>query len=224
LKSLTVHWTVAWALVAGCLALVGFYVPGTVKYIGESYLIFFFHFPSAIVCMLLFLAAGALGARYLIRRNPVHDLWGVACVEVGVLACTVTLVTGSIWARAAWGIWWDSADPRLMTVAIMWLTYAGYLALRVTLEDPWKRARFCAAFAVLAAVNVPLVYFSIRLFNPAHHPMNVSLREPEMIVTRWVGVMAFLGLYVAFVRLRYRVAREQQRLSELEEAFVKNGL
>jgi heme exporter protein C len=213
-----------WILVAATFGLIGFYLPPRDATIGESYLIFFIHFPSAICSMLFFLFAGVLSLDYLIRRRPASDLWASTAVEVGVLGCTITLLTGSIWAKAAWGLWWNNADPRLMTVAIMWLTYLAYLVLRSTLEEPTRKARFSAVFGILAAVNVPLVWFAIRLFKPVSHPEAIVLRDPEMVITRWFGVMAFLFVYTALWRLRVRLGRERTRSRLLEEGFARTGL
>ena len=223
LVPLEAHAGLGWILVIATLACVGFWVPPAEKEIGESYLIFFFHFPSAINCLNFFFFAGVASAYYLIRRTPGSDLWAASGVEVGMLACTITLVTGSIWARAAWGIFWDMADPRLMTVAIMWLTYAGYLALRASLDEPEKRSRFSAVFGVVAAVNLPIVYFSIQWFGKAHHPMQVTMDEKPMIITRWFGAGAFFILYTAFWRMRYRVLAASREASALEDALSRAG-
>lgn len=220
---LSVHATAGWVLVAVTFALVGFYVPAEDVKIGASYLIFFVHFPSAVVGLLVFVLAGAGCAAYLVRPGDRTDFWAASGIEVGVLASTITLVTGSIWAKAAWGLWWDSSDPRLMTVAILWLTYAAYLVLRGTLEEPARRARFCAVFGLLATLNVPLVHFSIRLFNPVHHPAQATMGVHSMLLTRWFGVFAFLMLYTALWRLRYRVHRQRARYRRLEEALVRDG-
>lgn len=218
------HLLLAWAGVVSTLALIGFYVPSAEKTIGASYLIFFFHFPSAVNCLNLFVVAGIVSAVFLVRRTPHLDMLAATCVEVGVLACSVTLLTGSIWARAAWGVFWDARDPRLMTVAIMWLTYVGYLALRGTIDEPGKRALFSAVFGVIAAVNVPIVYFSIQYFGQSHHPMNVDLGAFEMKLTRWLGALAFLILYTAFWRMRYAVHRDRFDAQRLEAAFIRAGI
>ena len=221
---LRLHLILGWLLVIGTLGLIGFWIPPREAKLGESYLIFFFHFPSAINCLNFFLIAGALSCAYLVRRRPTLDLAATTAVEVGVIACTITLATGSIWAKAAWGVWWQPKDPRLMTVAIMWLTYAGYLALRGAIDEPTKRARFCAAFGVVAALNVPLVYFSIKWFGDVSHPMAVDFSELSMVITRWVGAAAFLVLYCALWRLRYRVRLAESEAASLEEAFSRAGI
>ena len=141
-----------------------------------------------------------------------------------MLACTVTLVTGSIWAKAAWGHWWEVRDPRLMTVGIMWLTYAAYFALRLSIDEPGKRARFSAVFGVLAALNVPLVYFSIQWFGRERHPEQVVLAETSMVVTRWFGAATFFVLYTALWRLRSRVFHHREELARLEEALHRAGI
>jgi heme exporter protein C len=225
LVPLPVHLVIGWVMAIATLALVGFYVPAADKVIGESYLIFFYHFPSAVNCLNMFLFAGAVSLVYLIWRSPRIDLWAASAVEVGVLACTVTLATGSVWAKAAWGIWWNVTDPRLMSVAVMWLIYVGYLALRNTIDEPVKRARFCAVFSILATLNVPMVLFSIRVLGQVNHPkMEVTMGETSMVVTRWFGAAAFLVLYTAFWRLRYRVHAYKYEGLRLEEGFSRAGI
>src|SRR5206468_8909800 len=122
---LTLHFAIGWALVAVTLWIAMYYVPPTQDILGRSYLIFFFHFPSAITCLLFFGFAGVLSAIHLATGSEESDRGALAAVEVGVLGCTITMVTGSIWAKAAWGHWWVWQDKRLMTVAIMWFTYLG---------------------------------------------------------------------------------------------------
>ena len=210
------HMALGWVLVIATLALVGFRVPAADVKIGESYLIFFFHFPSAINCLNLFFFAGLASIYHLWRRTPGSDLWAASAVEVGVLACIVTLVTGSIWAKAAWGEWWVVSDPRLMSVAIMFLTYLGYLALRSAVEEPLKRARFCAVFGSIAMLNIFVVYFSVRVFPVENHPMKVEMVHPAMRLTQWFGAGAFLVLYTAFWRLRFRLLRAREDVERLD--------
>ena len=218
------HFTVGWLLVVATLGLIGFWVPPSENILGSSYLIFFFHFPSAINCLNFFAFAGVVSLFHLARQTAKSDLWAASAVEVGVLACTITLVTGSFWAKAAWGHWWVVTDPRLMSVAIMWLTYLAYLALRGTIDEPTKRGRFCAVFGALATLNVPLVYFAIRIFGQENHPMNVEMSQLSMIVTRWFGAASFLVLYTAFWRMRYRVLLSRYEVLRLEEGLTRAGI
>lgn len=233
--SLQLHNALGWVLVLVTLALVAFWIPaqvydpntGAPAIGGASYLIFFFHFPSAVNCLNLFMFAGVLAAIDLIQgqRNPRTDLRTLAAVEVGVLACTVTLVTGSIWAKAAWNMFWDFRDMRLMTVAVMWFTYVGYLALRACVDEDAKRARFSAVFAVIAAINAPVVYYSIKIFGKVSHPMpdREIMSGFDLKFTRWFGALAFLILYLALWRLRYRLHWARRESERLDEALATAG-
>ena len=221
---LGLHWAIGWAGVITTLALIGFYVPSAERTIGESYLIFFFHFPSAVNCLNFFVIAGFVSLIYLLKPSASADWWAASAVEVGLLACSVTLVTGSLWAKAAWGVYWDVQDPRLMSVAIMWLTFAGYIALRSTIEEPTRRALFSAVFGVIAAINVPIVYYSIQWFGVSHHPMKVDLAAREMIITRWTGAAVFFVVYAAYWRLRRQVHEEMHEVRALEDAFGRAGI
>jgi heme exporter protein C len=228
-RSLAIHYLAGWLLVLGVLGLVCFYVPRAVKAdelgsveLGSTYLIFFFHFPSAFNCLLLFIAAGAASAAYLGRGSPGADRAARAAVEVGVLACTIAMVTGAIWAKQAWGQAWVFQDARLLTVAVMWFTYLGYLALRTAIDSPAQRARFAAVFGILALVNIPIVHFAIKWFGRLSHPPEIGL-DPRMRITMWSGAFAFLVLYSAFWRSRVLVGELQDRIARIEEHMILKG-
>tara|TARA_B100000809_G_scaffold76467_2_gene74285 strand:+ start:781 stop:1458 length:678 start_codon:yes stop_codon:yes gene_type:complete len=210
-----------WAMVIITLSFVGFWVPQEERQLGSSYLIFFFHFPSALNCMEFFLLGGVFSAIYLRNKSPSMDLWAVSAIEVGMLACTITLVTGGIWARAAWGEWdtWVINDPRLMSVYFMWLTYAAYLALRSSMDQGKRRELYCAVFGILASINVPVVYYAIRIFGKENHPMSLTLNTTSMKVTQWFGWASFLVLYVGLIRLRRNYYQRCRQLDRLQEEF-----
>ncbi len=216
-------WTLGWLLVLNTLRLMAFKVPGTEEKLGGSYLIFFFHFPSAVNCLLFFGMAGLASIAYLVEQSPNADHFAVAGVEVGILGCTITMVTGSIWAKAAWGVFWVWDDPRLMTVAIMWFTYLAYLAFRSSIDSPTQRARFAAVFATIAMANIFLVWFSIHLFGQNRHPMKVEF-DPSMVKTMWFGALAFFVLYLGFWFHRFRIARLRAEAHRLEEKLTLSGL
>jgi heme exporter protein C len=225
---------IGWLLVLATLARVGFVLPaqtvdetGAPSMGGAAYLIFFFHFPSAFNCLNIFVFAGAIALVDLLKRqrDPRLDLAAATGIEIGVLACTVTLVTGSIWAKAAWNMFWDFRDLRLMTVAIMWFTYIGYLVLRTSIEEDAKRARFCAVFAVIAAVNSPIVYFIVKWFGPRSHPTpdpNI-MGTPDLNLTQWLGALAFFIVYVGLWRIRYRTLWTQRECDRLESELAQAG-
>jgi heme exporter protein C len=210
-----------WAMVITTLSFVGFWVPQEERQLGSSYLIFFFHFPSALNCMEFFLLGGVFSAIYLRNKSPSMDLWAVSFIEVGMLACTITLVTGGIWARAAWGEWdtWVINDPRLMSVYFMWLTYAAYLALRSSMDQGKRRELYCAVFGILASINVPVVYYAIRIFGKENHPMSLTLNTTSMKVTQWFGWASFLVLYIGLVRFRRNYYQRCRQLDRLQEEF-----
>ncbi len=210
-----------WAMVILTLYFVCYWVPQEERQLGSSYLIFFFHFPSALNCMEFFLLGGVFSAIYLRNKSPSMDLWAVSSIEVGMLACTITLVTGGIWARAAWGEWdtWVINDPRLMSVYFMWLTYAAYLALRSSMDQGKRRELYCAVFGILASINVPVVYYAIRIFGKENHPMSLTLNTTSMKVTQWFGWASFLVLYIGLVRLRRNYYQRCRQLDRLQEEF-----
>lgn len=216
------HYFLGWVLALATLGLMAFYAPLEEKTLGKSYLIFFYHFPSAISCLLFFALAGVLSVVHLAGGSAEADRQALAAVEVGLLGCTITLATGSLWAKAAWGEFWVWHDPRLLTVAVMWFTYLGYLLLRGAVDSPAQRARYGAVFGTIAAVNIPLVWYSIRIFGKVSHPMNVEL-DPRMREVQWFGLMAFLVLYAAFWRSRVRVARLKDETRRLEETLALRG-
>jgi heme exporter protein C len=223
MKHLSLIYVAGWLMVLAILGLVAFYVPPEEKVLGGSYLIFFYHFPSAFNCLLFFAFAGLASILHLATRSEEADWMSVAAVEVGVLGCTIGMVTGSIWAKAAWGEFWVWRDPRLLTVAIMWFTYLGYLALRSAIDTPIQRARYSAVFGIIAMVNLPLVWFSIRLFGSVQHPMKISV-DPRMRITMWAGALAFLVLFIGFWIHRYRIARLRDEAFRIEEDFARREI
>ncbi|MEM7263770.1 MAG: cytochrome c biogenesis protein CcsA, partial [Planctomycetota bacterium] len=187
-----------------------------IKGIGSSYLIFFYHFPSALSCYAFFTLLMVCSIAYLVKDDPLWDRAGRTAGQLGLLACTITLTTGSTWASAAWNAWWVWDDPRLMTAAIMWLTYAGYVMLQVQLDDPVKRRRYCAVFGILAFLNIPVVHYAIQWFGgEVSHPMKFDeMSAPTIVFARWFGVFVFVMFYALVYR--WRIAREavRDRLSE----------
>lgn len=219
------HWLGLALLPASLLALYMalIYAPAEAT-MGEVYRIFFFHLPANIAGFVLFFLAFVAGIAYLRTSNPLWDRWGAASVEVGILAAFIGTVTGSIWARPVWNTWW-TWDPRLTTVTILLLTYAGYMMLRGALDDPARRARYSAIFAILAFVNVPLVYFSTRILDRTIHPVvfagenpnaegNMAL-TPEMDQTLLLCMVVILALFTYLLFQRVLLARQEAEVEAL---------
>src|SRR5258706_8469429 len=132
----------------------------TEQTMGDVQRIFYYHVPSAWTAFALFLINFAASILYLVRRNPAADIVALVSAEVGVVFCTVVLVTGPIWARPVWGIWWAPGDIRLTTTLVLWLIYVSYLILR-RYSTSGQTPVIAAVLAVFGALDVPLVYFSI---------------------------------------------------------------
>ena len=190
--------------------------PLEIDQIGSSYLIFFFHFPSAVGSLEFFFLAALCGAWNLWKRGRVSDAASASAVEVGLLAAVVTLVTGSTWAKAAWGHWWVWDDPRLLSVAIMTITYLGYHLLRSLVDEPEKRARFCSVFSIVALVSVGFVHYAIKLLGKVSHPMK-PFQDPSITQTRIVAWLAFLVLYLLLFRIRFAQARAALAIEDLRQ-------
>ncbi len=154
------------SLFLAALLIVFFFTPVEAT-MGAVQKVFYFHVAAAWVGMLGFLTAAICGICYLLTRKTLWDVRSEAGVEIGLVFLTIGIVSGSIWAKPIWNTWW-TWDPRLTTSAVMVLIYLAYLMLRRSLDDPARRARYSAIYAVLGFVSVPLTFFSIRLFRTIH--------------------------------------------------------
>jgi heme exporter protein C len=138
--------------------------------------VFYFHVAAGWVGMLGFLVAAIAGGVYLKNSRHYWDIVSLAAVEIGMVFAFINVVTGAIWARPIWNTWW-TWDPRLTTATIMLLIYAAYLMLRAGIEDPDRRARFGAVYAIVGFLSVPLTFFSARLFRTIH-PVVIGSNQP----------------------------------------------
>jgi heme exporter protein C len=192
---------------------------------GEVYRIFFFHLPANIGSFLFFFIAFVAGVAYLRTRNRRWDTWGAAAVEIGILSSFIGTASGSVWARPIWNTWW-TWDPRLTTVTILLLTYIGYFMLRGALDDPERRARYGAVFAILAFANIPLVWFAPRILDRTIHPVLVAGDNPEalgadmaltadMNTTTLVCMIVFIALFVWLLLKRVQLAKREEEVETL---------
>lgn len=143
---------------------------------GNVQRVFYFHVSAGWVGMISFMVALVAGIVYLKTANRKWDIVGLAGVEVGLVFFFINIASGSIWARPAWNTWW-TWDPRLVTATIMELIYIAYLMLRQGIDDPDRRARFGAIYAILGSVSVPLTFFSIRIWRTIH-PVIIGSSDP----------------------------------------------
>src|ERR1700739_2931427 len=189
---------------------------------GDVQRIFYYHVPSAWTAFLLFFVNLIASVIYLIRRNAKADAIAVVSAEVGVVFCTVVLVTGPIWARPVWGIWW-TWDLRLTLTLVLWLIYVSYLMLR-RFSTSGQTPMMAAVLAVLGALDVPLVYFSIWFFR-TQHPQPVigggGSMDPRMLHTLLISCMAFLCFAFLVAWSRFRLEMLQR---EVEQAHAMTSL
>jgi len=184
--------------------------------------IFYFHLSAAWAGILSFMIAAIAGGIYLARRQTRWDQLSLSAVEVGLVLMLMAIVGGSIWARQAWNTWW-TWDPRLTTVTIMELVYLAYFLLRQGVDDPERRARFGAVYAVVGFLSVPLMYLSIHLYRTIHPLLLGSTANdgmqlaPQMTQTLLISLAAFSVLLAALLYRRVRLARLADTLDALRQ-------
>jgi heme exporter protein C len=173
------------------------------KTMGDVQRIFYFHVPAGIAGLTAFALNFAASLMYLIRKNRWWDSLALSAAETGIVLLAIVLVTGPIWARYAWFIWW-TWSPRLTSSLVLWLLYAAYLLIRNYVPDPERRAFVSAVFGIVAFVDAPVVWFSIRWWRDIHpSPMlETGGLAPEMRPALWVCIAAYMLLLVYLVRRR----------------------
>jgi heme exporter protein C len=204
-------------------ALIGFAIYGaliwapTERTMGFLQRIFYFHVSCETVGMIAFFIAFIGNIAYLTTRRPQWDWLAVASVEVGLVFTFVGTVSGSIWAKPAWGVWWVW-DERLTSAFVMLVLYASYLLLRRLVDNPERRAVISAVFGAFAFLDVPLVYFSIWWWRTQHPgPMIVTGKlDPNMLKVFLFALMAFTSLMALMIQQRYKLDRLRHTVEELQ--------
>ncbi|MBC8263617.1 MAG: cytochrome c biogenesis protein CcsA [Anaerolineales bacterium] len=190
------------------LYLVFVYAP-TERTMGDMQRIFYFHVSSAWVGFFAFFVTLIASIVYLWKGTRKWDIVALSSVEVGVTFMTMAIISGSIWARVAWNVWW-TWDPRLTTSTILWLIYVSYLMLRNAIDDEARRARFAAVHGIVGFVSVPITFMAIRWWRTIHPVVldsgGFNLATP-MLITMLFCIGTFTLLY--FTLLVHRVRLEQ---------------
>ena len=203
--------------------LVFFYAPEEAV-MGNVQRVFYFHVSAGWVGMLGFLVAAVAGIVYLRTGRHNWDIIGLSAVEIGMVFAFINIVSGSIWARPIWNTWW-TWDPRLTTATIMELIYAAYLMLRQGIEDPDRRARFGAVYAIVGFLSVPLTFFSARLFRTIH-PVVIGTNQPgaegafdmtaPMRLTFFFSLITFSFIFFDLLWHRIRLGRLADKVEQLK--------
>ena len=205
--------------ISGIVTIAGFVVLGWAAFIfapedlsqGPPQRIFYVHVPSAWIGFMAFFVVFIYSIKYLIKRDLRSDEIAAASAEVGLVFTTGVLITGPIWARPVWGVYW-SWDPRLTSFLVLWLIYLSYVALRQYVPDPATRAKFSAVLGIVGFLDVPIVYLSVQWWR-ALHPASVVFARggPQMpgtmLVALLVGVATFTAFYIYLLALRLHVGR-----------------
>ena len=205
-------------LMTASLYLIFMWVPNE-KTMGIIQRIFYFHVPSAWTAFLAFALVFVFSIMYLIKRDDKWDQWANASAELGLAFCTIVLVTGPIWAKPVWGIWW-TWDARLTTTLVLWLIFVGYVMVRVYVTEEMKRARLCAVVGIIGFLDVPIVYFSIRWWR-TQHPSPVmgggsdSGLAPEMLFAFMFCLVTFTILFFYLLRKRYAILQSEAEIQDL---------
>lgn len=221
----TLRWleTILFPAVAGllvlCLYRVFLVVPDEAT-MGVVQRIFYFHVPSAWICFLAFFLVFVTSILYLKTRSPVWDTLAHASAELGVVFCTIVLITGPIWARPVWGTWW-TWEARLTTTLILYLIYVAYLVLRAQAQNREQEARLAAVLGIVGFLDVPIIYFSVKIWR-GHHPIVFKTGggeglEPVMMHTFLLCMITFTLFFALLLLLRLRLGRLRDEVEELKE-------
>lgn len=174
--------------------------------------IFYFHVPVWTAMTIALSICCFSNIAWLVSRRPTWDLLGVASAEVGVLCCTGGLLTGMLWGKPVWGIWW-TWDPRLTSTFILWLLYISYLLLRELIEDPHRRATLSAVFGIFAYLDLPIVLLATTLWPRGQHPQPVLFGGPKSI--NFTMLMVFFLCMISIVCVMALVLMDRYRLERL---------
>ncbi len=224
-KFLSILDTITSILFVVAVGMVFFYAP-TEAVMGNVQKVFYFHVATAWVGMLGFMAAMVVGIAYLRTQDMKWDVAGLAAIEISLVFFFITIILGAIWARPIWNTWW-TWDPRLTTATIVELIYAAYLMLRQGIEDPDRRARFGAVYAILGSISIPLTFISIRMLRTIH-PVVIGDSDPtaeggfdmtpKMLQTFFFSLFTFS---VIFIDLFWHRIRQGKLANKVEQLRLK---
>jgi len=206
-------WLAVLGLVAGLAAGFGYAPREAVQ--GNVQRIMYLHVPSVLTAYLAFALVLLGSGAYLATRRAGWDRLAAAAAEIGVLFTAVTIVSGSIWGRPTWGVWW-TWDARLTSTAVLLLVYVGYLLLRAMVDEPEMRARYAAVVGIVGAANIPIVHFSVKWWRALHQPSTIlgpspSPIDPAIGLALFVNWVAFTLLFAYFLARRMEIARLEEQ-------------
>jgi heme exporter protein C len=194
---------------AVCLVLgtyYGLFVAPAEQHMGDVQRIMYVHVPTAWTAMLILTWAFISAVMFLIRATWRWDNRLEAALEVAVIFCLLLCMQGAIWAKPTWGVWWDW-DPRLTTTAVLLMAFTGIVALRHFIDDPAKRATWSSVATIIAYVDVPIVYFSVKWWNSLHQQQSsVSTISRDFLIPLMLNFSGMLLLVIGLMTIRARTA------------------
>jgi heme exporter protein C len=186
------------------------------KTMGIIQKIFYFHVSLAFLSFFAFFIVFVASILFLYQRDRKWDILAQSSAEIGVIFCTLVLITGPIWAKPVWNVWW-TWDPRLTTTLILWFIYVSYLMLR-GMAGEGQRGAFAAVFGIIGFINVPITFFAIRIWRTIHpvviRPSGISITSP-MLNTLIITLVAFTLLYFYLLKARTGLERMREDCGEM---------
>jgi len=228
-KNLIITFTIL-AAVFLAVSLVGIFVVLPVLPAGQtgfSQKIFYWHMPAAIVSFIAFLVTLWYSVLFLMKKDYKYDIIAYASAELGLIFGLVLMVFGVIWDYLAWGVWW-TWDPRLITYLILLLLFGAYFFLRSMVEDRMRRATYAAVFGIIAALDVPISFFSTRLISNVLHPVVIGGKgtglDPAMYFWLVLSLAGMLLLYLALLLTKLDMERMEEKLADVKDEIENGGI
>lgn len=190
---------------------------------GHLQKIMYVHVPAAWMTFIAFFVVLVFSVRYLWRRRENDDLLAASAAEVGATFNGLTLLLGMIWGRPAWGVWWVW-DARLTSTLVLFLIFVGYLAMRAFVDDFDQRARWSAAVGAIGAINVPIVYMSVKWWRTLHQPpSSPATLDPAYTLGLRLNAIALLLVTIYFISRRYGIARLERATEQAAQTAAMTG-
>ena len=206
-------------LMALTLYLVYLWVP-TEQNLGVSQRIFYFHVPLGWIGMVSIMVVAVASVLHLATGRQKWDDLAYSTAELGIVFASLILVTGAIWARPVWGVWW-TWDPKLTTTLVLWFVYVGYLMVRAYGPTGTQGKRFASVIALIGAIDAPIIYKATDWWNSAHPENNVpSDLDERILLTLLVSVLTFTAIYVYMLMERYSLRKSESDLDELHRRLA----
>ncbi len=183
--------------------------------------IFYLHVSAAMTVYLAFGVNFIFSIKYLIKRKLNDDLLAVSAAEIGLVFCTIVLLSGPIWAKYAWNTWWNW-EARLTSTLVLWLMYVGYFILRSALAED-KQKLYSAVLGIIAFFDVPIVHFATKFWESKHHPERGAKIDvvPTILHTWLVVLLVFIGLFSLLLILQYQIKKTESRYEVIRRKHIE---